>query len=176
MLLPETIRALGAAEIESIQKSGAVVSELISHPLLAACLTMTLQTELEKGKSFKGNSEAAIACCRLLAYISGASNAASEWSMSVLLNAGSAFEELFDAEIHHDSCSLHVDVLGILLDHNGKRFTGRDMWELTNGHIDRSLVVLSAFLKANTGDDTQCVCARVSRWCVCVRARVCGRV
>jgi len=64
-----------------------------------------------------------------------------------LQNAGSGFEELFEEEIRHESCALHVNVLAVLLDHCGTSFNGRSMWELTDGRIDRCLAVLSAFLK-----------------------------
>lgn len=76
---------------------------------------------------------------------------ADHFFLHALQNADSAFEELFEEEIRHDSCALHVSVLAVLLDHCGTSFTGRHMWELTNGHIDRSLAVLSAFLRAFAG-------------------------
>ena len=56
-------------------------------------------------------------------------------------------EELFEEEIRHESCALHVNVLAVLLDHCGTSFNGRSMWELTDGRIDRCLAVLSTFLK-----------------------------
>lgn len=180
---PDSARSLRAPELSRLQETNPPVHDIIAHPLLRKCLELTLSAELnEKGKSFKGRSDAAVECCQLLARVSGASSTGADWAMSVLSvglltkksargkgqerlqllladhffchvfqNADSAFEELFEEEIWHDSCALHVCVLAVLLDHCGTAFTGRYMWELTNGHIDRSLAVLSAFLRAFAG-------------------------
>ena len=144
--LPETARALGAEEIARLREAG---TDLALGEGLAQCLTQTLsagQRGQPEGGSGKSKSEAARAACSLLAHISGQSSAGSEWALAVLTNADELFEELFESEIHHDSCALHVFVLAVLLDHSDKAFTGRHMYELTNGHIRRSLSVLSAFL------------------------------
>ena len=82
---PDSARSLHAPELSRLQEANPPVSDIIAHPLLRKSLELTLSTELnEKGKSFKGRSDAAVECCQLLARVSGASSTGADWAISVL--------------------------------------------------------------------------------------------
>ena len=50
----------------------------------SAARTLSAELRESKGKSFKGKSDAAVACCEMLAHVSGESPAGAEWAMTVL--------------------------------------------------------------------------------------------
>ena len=81
-----TVRALSAMDIAALRQAHSSAAALIAQPLLAESAARTLSAELResKGKSFKGKSDAAVACCEMLAHVSGESPAGAEWAMTVL--------------------------------------------------------------------------------------------
>jgi len=81
-----TVRALRAVDFSALRQAHPSAAALMAQPLLAESAARTLSAELSesKGKSFKGKSDAALACCEMLAHVSGESPAGAEWAMSVL--------------------------------------------------------------------------------------------